>query len=211
MKKLSLVITPFVIAGFVLFAAAANAKAQPGTNIGDVTDTAAGPISLAIEQRNRELSLRSVQLTSRTVIRPDTRAGRAMLQKLNEDFKQLQIVRLGMVRDITAGKQFEMDRLALDSSDIRKRAARLQSSLALIERNDSDRPEPEKVRYDRTTIQDAASDLCLEVSKFTGNPMFRPNSVYNARNAAEAEKTLDAVIKLAADIKNSAADLKGKY
>ena len=39
-----------------------------------------------------------------------------------------------MVRDITAGKQFEMDRLALDSSDIRKRAARLQSSLALIER-----------------------------------------------------------------------------
>ena len=41
--------------------------------------------------------------------------------------------------------------------------------------------------------------------------MFRPNSVYNARNAAEAEKTLDAVIKLAADIKNSADDLKGKY
>ena len=78
-----------------------------------MTDTAAGPISLAIEQRNRELSLRSVQLTSRTVIRPDTRAGRAMLQKLNEDFKRLQIVRLGMVRDITAGKQFEMDRFAL--------------------------------------------------------------------------------------------------
>ena len=45
MKKLSLVITPFVIAGFVLFAAAANAKVQPGTNIGDVTDTAAADLA----------------------------------------------------------------------------------------------------------------------------------------------------------------------
>ena len=91
-------------------------------------------------------------MTSRTVIKPDTRAGRAMLQKLNEDFKQLQIVRLGMVNDIKLGKPFEMDRLATDAADIKKRAARLQSSLILVERSDKDRQEPDTNRYDKATI-----------------------------------------------------------
>ena len=40
--------------------------------------------------------------------------------------------------------------------------------------------------------------------------MFRPNSVYNARNAAEAEKTLDAVIKDGGGYQKQCREFEGK-
>jgi hypothetical protein len=87
----------------------------------------------------------------------------------------------------------------------------LRAGLALSEREENDRPPFEKVEFDQEKIQDAASDLCLEISRFTENPMFRPGAVFNVRNAKEAEHALDAVINLSINIKNSADKLRNQH
>lgn len=190
-----------------LLASAPHAFAQPGTNIGDAIDTSAGPITLAIEARNRELALRSVQMRGRES-KPDSRASRAMVKRLNEDFKELQTIRLAMVEEIKNGRPFEYKRLSDDAAEIRKLAVRLRDSLALTENADESKTDFERVAFDKISIQNAASKLCLEISGFIENPMFKPNGRYSVRTAAEAARSLDTVIQLAANIRSSANDLK---
>ncbi len=182
-----------------------SAFAQQGTSR-SIQNSPAGPITDSLERRNREVALRSL-----TMIRggkQDNRVNRALFEQMSEDFKQIQLVRLGMVNDIKEGKPFEYKRLSNQAAEIRKHAVRLKDSLALFEQQKSAERQFEKEELDITKIQDAASDLCLEASRFIENPMFKAGAVYNVRYAAEAAQALDTVINLSTNIKNSADRLR---
>jgi len=116
-----------------------------------------------------------------------------------------------MMKNIATGKPFEYKQLSKDSSEIRKRALRLKSSLALIEEKETARQDPAKTELEKDTIQDAVSDLCLEISRFTTNPLFKPGAVYNLRYATEADKALDAVINMSSNINSSAEKLRKSH
>jgi len=51
-------------------------------------------------------------------------------------------------------------------------------------------------------------DLCIEISRFTENPMFKANGVYTVRDATDAIKALDAVIALAGATAKAAERLR---
>jgi len=173
---------------------------------GGVQTNSADPFREALERRSRETALRRVTMIGTHT--SDPRLQRALIAQMNEDFKQLQVIRLGMVKDIADGKSFEYKRLASDASEIKKRAQRLRSSLALLEDKDAGKTTEKDAGYDARTIQDAASDLCLQISRFTTNPLFNPGAVYNLRYATEADQALDTVITLSVNIKNSAEKLR---
>jgi hypothetical protein len=173
---------------------------------GGVQTNSADPFREALERRSRETALRSVTMIGTHT--SDPRLQRALIAQMNEDFKQLQVIRLGMVKDIADGKSFQYKRLASDASEIKKRAQRLRSSLALLEDKDAGKTTEKDAGYDARTIQDAASDLCLQISRFTTNPLFNPGAVYNLRYATEADQALDTVITLSVNIKNSAEKLR---
>lgn len=183
----------------------ASVSAQPGNNIGSPSSPT-GPFSASIERRLREIALRGVTATG-GMSKRDVRAQRAALDRLNADFKQIQLIRLGMIRDIEAGRLFEYKRLSYDAGEIRKRVVRLKGSLELFGAPERASP-PEKVEFNKEKIQDATSDLCLEISRFIENRIFKTGAVYNARDVTEAGRTLDTIINLSANIKNSAEKLK---
>src|SRR5262249_45259392 len=106
-------------------------RAQVGEGTGIETTS---PFRELLERRRGEVALRSITMMGRE--KPDPRAQQALLEQMNEDFKQIQLIRLGMVKDIADGKPFEYKRLAGDAAEIKKRAARLRSSLALLEDKD---------------------------------------------------------------------------
>jgi len=180
------------------------------STVPNIANSPTGPFGDSLERRNRETALRSIMMMGNGR-RPDPRIDRATLKQLNDDFTRIQVIRLGMVRDIKDRKHFEYRRLSDDAAEIRKRASRLRDGLALSEREENDRRPFEKVEFDQEKIQDAASDLCLEISRFTENPMFRQGAVFNVRNAKEAEHALDAVINLSINIKNSADKLRNQH
>lgn len=175
--------------------------AQPGNNIGSPSSPT-GPFSASLERRYREIALRGVGTNSGNRKR-DERVERAALQRLKDDFEQIQMIRLGMIRDIKAGRLFEYKRLSSDAGEIKKRASRLQTSLALFHSQEAGQ-QPEKAVFNERETQDAASDLCLEISSFIQNPLFKLNGAYRAVDAADAGRSLDRVISLAATIKKSA-------
>jgi hypothetical protein len=185
-------------------------SAHAQSTVPNIANSPTGPLGDSIERRNRETALRSIPMIN-SGRKTDTLVDRAALKRLNDNFTRIQVIRLAMVRDIKAGKPFEYKRLSDDASEIRKRASRLREGLALSEADENNRQPLEKVDFDKDKIQDAASDLCLEISRFTENPMFRPGAVLNVRNAREVEHTLDTVINLSTNIKNSADKLRKAY
>lgn len=85
----------------------------------------------------------------------------------------------------------------------------MKNSLALFdEQATSSRESFTKAALDEQEIQDTAAELCLEISRFTENPIFRSGGAYRARDALEAGRTLDTVINLSQNIKNSAERLR---
>jgi len=189
----------FLVLGLYVTVVRAQISAPVPSNIGD-------PFGEAKERRSREAALRSI-----TMIGPnkrDPREQQALLEQMNGDFKKIQIIRLGMVQNIAAGRSFEYKQLAEDSAEIKKRAARLRLALALRQDNGSDTENPGPVEFGTDAIQNAASDLCIEISRFTTNPLFREGAVYSVRYANEADKTLETIIDLSQSIKNSAEKLR---
>jgi hypothetical protein len=172
----------------------------------NVANSPGGPFADSLERRDRETALRSL---SKRMAEKETAppVNPKILKQINEDLTRIQTIRQGLVSDIAAGKPFEFDRLSNDASEIRKLANRLKSSLAFYdERTDSGRQPP--VEFGQREIQKAAFRLCLEISRFTGNPIFKSGGAYRARDAIEAGRTLDTVINLSSNIKDSAARLR---
>jgi hypothetical protein len=52
-----------------------------------------------------------------------------------------------------------------------------------------------------------AFQLCLEISRFTGNPMFKTKGVITINNAKKASETLDLLISLAAMLEKESDNL----
>jgi hypothetical protein len=183
-----------------LFAQSAGRGGVPG-------NSSSGPFAEAMERRNREAALRSLQMGPRSG-ETNEQIDPAVLEQLNEDFKRIQIVRLRMIQDIKKGKPFRYERLAGDASEIRKRAGRIKQFLSTEKNRSGTEPAPGGTVYNGTAIQEAAAEMCLEISRFIENPIFSSQGVYKARDAAEAAQTLDLVIQLSSDIKNSAEMLR---
>ena len=178
--------------------AAAQMKPSPSA-------TPLGPFSESIERRLREQDLRSLpqRLRERRV---HSIANPQLIKQMNEDFMRIQTIRAEAVRVIAAGTTFDLRKLKKDSDEVRKRASRLRGSLALSDERGAKRPSKKIVTME--LVNDAVFDLCIEISRFTENPMFKANGVYTVRDATDAIKALDAVIALAGATAKAAERLR---
>ena len=194
----------FAAGGLIFFILSGiSAHAQRASSLPTNTN---GPFEDSIERRNRETALRSLK-KSAPERSPDNSLSPEIVKQINEDFERIQLIRLGMVNDIKENKIFEYKRLSEETSEIKKRAARLKVSLSLFEPQ-SDKQTFEKIEFDKDRIQDAVFDLCIEISKFIENPIFKSNGSYKARQAIEAGRALNAIILLSTNIRNSAEKLR---
>ena len=178
--------------------AAAQMKPSPSAN-------PLGPFSESIERRLREQDLRSLpqRLRERRV---HSIANPQLIKQMNEDFMRIQTIRAEAVRVIATGTTFDLKKLERDSDEVRKRASRLRGSLALSDERGAKRPSKKIVTME--LVNDAVFDLCIEISRFTENPMFKANGVYTVRDATDAIKALDAVIALAGATAKAAERLR---
>ena len=84
----------------------------------------------------------------------------------------------------------------------------MRSMLALAEET-SIRNIPSDPRPTLESVNDRAFKLCIEISRFTENPLFKTTSAITIKHAKEASRALDAVIIMAEAIEKEARKLKG--
>ena len=171
-------------------------------NQGGVPANPLGPFTESVERRRAEQELRSLPLKLRER-REQNFTDPKVLEQMNEDFVEIQAIRAEMVKRFASGASIDPDTLRRSAREVKRRGSRLRSMLALTDEI-SDRDLPADRDPTVESLNDRAFKLCIEISRFTENPMFKRNSAITVRHANEVSRTLDTVIALAGSLEKEA-------
>ena len=138
----------------------------------------------------------------------DPKRSQAMMDQVSEDFQRILTLHNEIVRAIAANRSLSYKFISDASGEIRKRAARLQSSLKL--------PKPEPAKEDRATetdlkmmeTKDELLLLCKQIESFVRNPIIDKPGTVDAQQLGNARKDLQSVVEISDAIKKQVDKLK---
>jgi hypothetical protein len=154
------------------------------------------------EMTRRQLQLNGVGGDGR---RPnDPKRSQAMMDQVSEDFERILTLHNEIVRAIAANKSLGYQYISDATGEIRKRSARLQSSLKL--------QMPEPAAENRvpgpglkvTETKDELILLCRQIERFIKNPIIETPGTVDAQQLEKARMDLQSVVELSNDIKKRA-------
>lgn len=171
------------------------ARVGAGQAPNGVTINPGGPFASSIERRRAEQDLRAlpVKLKER---RERNLNDPKIVKQMNEDFVRIQTIRAEIVKAFGSGRVVEAEPLMEAAGEVKRRGSRLRTLLALTDEVTDREIEIEKVST-IDSINNRAYQLCVEISRFVENPLFRSTGVITIKHANEASRTLDAIIALA--------------
>ena len=154
------------------------------------------------EMTRRELQLNSLGEDKRPP--NDPKRSQAMMDQVSEDFQRILTLHNEIVRAITANRSLSYKFISDATGEIRKRAARLQSSLKL--------QKPGPITENRATgtdlnvmeTKDELLLLCKQIESFVRNPIIDQPGTIDAQQLEKARRDLESVVELSIDIKKRA-------
>jgi hypothetical protein len=159
------------------------------------------------QQRHFELQMIEAKL-ERGQLRPSARKSPQVLAQIKEDFLHIQVLDRKLRQTTSATQALSFGTTAKSVSEIKKRAVRLKSSLALPGAEEipeivkmKPATEPEQVRSSLSALSDS-------IYEFVSNPFFLSAKVVNTRMSAKARQDLEQIIALSSHIKRSSEKLK---
>jgi hypothetical protein len=192
-----------IMAAAVSLAAAAEAAATA------LQRPAGGP-DLKAEQRKREVRetmLRNSELGA-AIEKGDQKRIEAAVEQVKQDFKQIQIVRNEIARNILANKPADYKLISGEASEINKRAERLKTYLIPPAAEGKDKAPKSQIEFDGDQMKDALVRLCNLIDSFTENPVLKTIGRVDVEESARAGVDLLDIIELSSNIKRSAERLK---
>ena len=179
-------------------AAIVNAQ-QGGLNRPSIRDSVR-----AIEMKEMDRQLLLAPLPSKN----DSEAARlVVLKQVREDFKDLQGLNNRMMSEAWAREQLNYKFILENVSQIKTKAARLKSNLALPEPKNVDDQQIENAAGGNKEVRVALLALDRSIMRFVTNPLFRKSNVVDVSLAAQASRDLRTVIELCGSIKKTAGRL----
>lgn len=134
----------------------------------------------------------------------DPKRSQAMMDQVSEDFERILTLHNEIVRAIATNKSLSYQYISDATGEIRKRSARLQSSLKL------QRPEPAAENrvpgadLKVTETKDELVLLCRQIESFIKNPIIETPGTVDAQQLEKARRDLQSVVELSSDIKKRA-------
>ena len=154
------------------------------------------------EMDKRELQLS--ELSKGNPARTDPRRAQAIKDQVNEDFHRILKLHNDIVRVIAGNDPLQYQFISDVTSEINKRAVRLQATLALGIR---ERPEPNQDQTSNVPdlqTKDSLIKLCRKIELFMKNPIIDIPGTVNAQQLESARQDLQSVIELSGALKKDA-------
>ena len=132
----------------------------------------------------------------------DPKRSQAMMEQVSEDFERILTLHNEIVRALAGNRSLSYQFISDATGEIRKRAARLQSSLML--------PKPEPSTENRGTdltvmeTKDKLILLCKQIESFVRNPIIEKPGTVDAQQLGKARKDLQSIVELSYAIKKHA-------
>jgi hypothetical protein len=162
-------------------------------------------------ERIRDEQRREMQLRSRGEVAAepkDERAVKAAVKQLNEDFKRIQVIRNNVAHALAGGGTLDYVRTSEQAAEVRKRALRMQTYLALrVAPAGEEKGEAGQAEFDEGRMKAALVRMCLRIDSFVANPKFKSPGVVDVEGTAKASRDLQEIIFLSTGIRTSAERL----
>jgi len=159
--------------------------------------------------RQQDMSRREWQLRNFGT-EPDSpkndRQLKALMAQTEEDFTRILTLHNEIARALTSNTDLNYQFVSEAAAEIRKRASRLQSTLALHLASDD---VPVKEKSD-AQMKDSLTKLCKEIRSFVTNPIIENPNTVDAEQLIRARRDLEGLIQLSGLIKKDADKLSKK-
>ena len=164
------------------------------------------PARARFEDTNkRELQLRNMGGTPK---KTDPKELEAVVAHIKQDFERILTLHNEIVRVISTDKALEHDFVSSATAEIKKRASRLQTTLALDKLEDSGQKQHKVKALNDAQLKDALVSLCKQIESFVTNPVIKTPGTVDIQQLARARRDLEGVIELGDSINKSAERLK---
>jgi hypothetical protein len=155
----------------------------------------------------QEMNRREIQLNSTGAEKAtpnDPKRSQALMDQVGEDFERILTLHNEIVRAIAANRVLSNQFISDATGEIRKRSARLQSSLKL--------QKPEPTTDNRPTVTDVKAMqtkdelilLCQKIESFIRNPIIEKPGTVEPQQLEKARVDLQSVVELSEAIKKRA-------
>lgn len=199
----------FRVTSVLVVCAFVPAQKLPAHTVGQNPRNPPDPARHAEEnERDLEQRIWNLRMVSEQARKPGPKrpSPQQALEQMQKDFIQLQILNKSLLRAALSGNPLDPKFVSKSVTEIRERAARLNTNLAL--------PEAEKTT--EPTITDALAPNQLKppvirlgrlIFSFVDNPFFKEASVVDTQLTARARRDLEDIIELSGQIKRSSDQL----
>jgi hypothetical protein len=137
----------------------------------------------------------------------DRRQVEALMAQTEEDFNRILTLHNEIARALKSNNDLDYNFVSDATAEIKKRASRVQSSLAL-------RPSPEEAldlekspQLKDLPIKEELIKLCNQIRSFVTNPSIENPNTINAEQMTKARKDLETLIQMSGRIKKDADKL----
>lgn len=139
----------------------------------------------------------------------DRREVEALMAQTEEDFNRILTLHNQIARSISSNNALDYQFVSDATGEIKKRASRVQSSLALRLPPEEAVTAEKPVEFKDSEIKDALIKLCNQIRSFVTNPSIENPNTIDAQQLTRARRDLDSLIQLSGQIKKD-ADKLGK-
>jgi hypothetical protein len=136
----------------------------------------------------------------------DRRQVEALMAQTEEDFNRIMTLHNEIARALASKNELNYQFVSDATAEIKKRASRVQHSLALgLSEEEAIKPEESKDE----PIKDSLVRLCNQIRSFVTNPSIENPNTINVDQMAKAKRDLESVIQLSGRIKKDADKQRG--
>lgn len=155
----------------------------------------------AQEMTRRELQLNNTGDRGRT---NDPKRSQAMMDQVSEDFRRILTLHNEIVRAVATNGSLSNEFISDATGEIRKRSARLQSSLKLQKPESTTENRGTDTQLNPIAMKDKLILLCKQIESFVRNPIIDKPGTIDAQQVGNARKDLQSIVELSDAIKKQA-------
>ena len=152
----------------------------------------------------REIQLRGLANTTKPA---DPKQVQALMAQVQQDFERILTLHNQIVHAITNDQTLAVDFVSDAAAEIRKRATRLQTTLAFLKPDASEQNREKRKQLDDGQLKDALVMLCKRIESFIANPVIKTPGTIDAQQSSRARGDLEFIVQLSGSIRKAADSL----
>jgi len=156
--------------------------------------------------RQQDMSRREYQLRNLGVTpnRPsDDKQIKAVVAQIEQDFSRILILHNKIARATSSDQALDHSFISDVAAEIKKRASRLQTTLALREPTNHQQSAEKPIEFDDEGLKATLRVLCKQIKSFVTNPVIESPGTVNLVELANARRDLESIIELSDQIKKN--------